>query len=83
MVKFIDTLPERRPGGNRSLEPIRRELRAKPNVWAEVARYDADEMGRANGRANSLRNKGDSAGIESTVRVEDGDIVVYARAVTS
>lgn len=81
MVKFVDTIPDRRPGGNGSLEPIRRELRQKPNVWAEVARYAAEEMSRASGRANTLRNKGDSNDIESTVRIENGEAVVYARAV--
>jgi hypothetical protein len=80
MVKFIDNVPDPQLGGHPSLDPVRRELRDNPGAWAEVARYPDVEYRAASNRALSLRKAAQD--IESTIRKIDGDVVVYARAVT-
>ena len=79
-VEFIDAPPPRKRTSE-WVESIRAALRARPGQWAVVKRARLSETRKTYQAAHALRRG--MQDIESTVRTEGDEVVIYARAVKS
>lgn len=84
-VTFVDALPPSTAGrsGGGWAAVAREALRARPGQWAVVYRAPKAERARVNSKSTTLRLGKQGIGIETAVRTEGDEVVIYARAVQS